>query len=57
LNLTFRSLASILKYDEQIITRNEHEELTKGYYADEQELVEKIKEAAIPKGLRPSNVR
>jgi dGTPase len=43
LNLTFRSLASILKYDEEILTRSENDPITKGYYAEERELVEKIK--------------
>jgi dGTPase len=45
LNLTFRSLASILKYDKQIITRSEKEPIIKGYYAEERHLVEKMKEA------------
>jgi dGTPase len=43
LNLTFRSLASILKYDEQILTRGKDEQITKGYYTEESQLVEKIK--------------
>lgn len=46
LNLTFRSLASILKYDKEIkIKRRDSDELEKGYYASERDLVAKIKEA------------
>lgn len=45
LNLTFRTLASILKYDKLIPpVREEHAlELKKGYYSEEQDLVKEIK--------------
>lgn len=51
LNLTYRSLASILKYDKIIAIRQEQRALDdrekpiKGYYASEHRLVEKIKQA------------
>lgn len=46
LNLTYRSLAAILKYDQLIpAERAEHSSLAKGYYETEQELVYKIKKA------------
>lgn len=46
LNLTFRSLGSILKYDHQIpAVRVSSEELVKGYYASEAEVVRSIKQA------------
>lgn len=45
LNLTFRSLASVLKYDNEIpLTRGKRSELVKGYYNSEKNLVKKIKE-------------
>lgn len=45
LNLTFRTLASILKYDTKIpATRNQRDSLVKGYYDSESRIVEKIKE-------------
>ena len=43
LNLTFRSLAAILKYDHKIAVRPEGAKLDKGYYAEEEQLVRKIK--------------
>ncbi|WP_439372650.1 deoxyguanosinetriphosphate triphosphohydrolase family protein [Bradyrhizobium sp. DASA03120] len=43
LNLTYRALASILKYDKVIPPRNEGDRLEKGYYEDEAPLVEEIK--------------
>lgn len=44
LNLTYRSLASILKYDRKIPTkRNKKAKLVKGYYATEEKLVQEIK--------------
>ena len=44
LNLTFRSLASVLKYDKEIpASREANEPLVKGYYTDEAELVSAIK--------------
>jgi dGTPase len=50
LNLTYRTLASVLKYDRCIPSRKvdrRHDEDIKGYYIDEQLLVEKIKEAVL----------
>ncbi len=50
LNLTYRSLASILKYDNRIPSRKEDRksgEAIKGYYGEEQGLVTAIKEAAL----------
>ena len=45
LNLTYRSLASVLKYDRAIpIERGAVEGLAKGYYASQRDLVKKIKE-------------
>lgn len=44
LNLTYRSLASVLKYDEMIpLQRSPGEKLKKGYYASELQLVDAIK--------------
>lgn len=43
LNLTYRTLASILKYDKKIPTRSKREKIVKGYYNSEERLVEKIK--------------
>jgi len=49
LNLTYRTLASTLKYDRMIPhVRGEEATLVKGYYAEEKELVEKIKKAIEP---------
>ncbi len=49
LNPSYRSLASILKYDEEIpICREKSADLVKGYYASEKELVSKIKGAIAP---------
>jgi dGTPase len=47
LNLTFRSLASILKYDEEILPRDVSQKITKGYYADERDLVQTIKQVLL----------
>jgi dGTPase len=48
LNLTYRTLASILKYDRIIAKkRNKRSELSKGYYYFDKDLVEKIKENVI----------
>lgn len=50
LNLTFRTLASILKYDREISrSRRPEDKLAKGYYADEAKLVAKIKRAVLGK--------
>lgn len=47
LNLTYRSLASLLKYDKQIPTRSADRQdpssVSKGYYKDDSDLVDKIK--------------
>jgi dGTPase len=43
LNLTFRTMASILKYDREIQPRGDNEDLMKGYYPEEKDLVQKIK--------------
>ncbi len=44
LNLTYRSLASVLKYDARIpLRRQKSSDLKKGYYGAEQKLVERIK--------------
>jgi len=49
LNLTYRSLGSILKYDKLIPSRRSAEEgLKKGYYADQADLVGKIKNSIAP---------
>ena len=45
LNCAFRSLASILKYDREILPRADSEPLTKGYYQEEKSLVREIKKA------------
>jgi dGTPase len=48
LNLTFRSLAAILKYDKEIPqSRDDDENLVKGYYSSERELVSKIRQNVI----------
>jgi dGTPase len=44
LNLTYRSLASILKYDNEIPIMGERTEPEKGYYATEADVVEQMKE-------------
>ncbi|MGE6494448.1 dGTP triphosphohydrolase [Cupriavidus metallidurans] len=55
LNLTYRSLAALLKYDNLIPKRNVDREkkgkLVKGYYASEESLVRKIKKAVC--GAKP----
>lgn len=44
LNLTFRVIASILKYDKAIpVSREKHRTLVKGYYYSEKEVVDEIK--------------
>ena len=49
LNLTYRTLASVLKYDCSIPAKREEDEaLVKGYYCSEQELVQRVKEAVLP---------
>lgn len=61
LNLTYRTLAAVLKYD-QVIPENASErpdpdKLCKGYYKSEIEIVEKIKTAVIGEGGKPSNFK
>ena len=55
LDLTYRTLASVLKYDSCIPPRRgrRHGTLVKGYYRSERKLVEKIKEAVLGKGCAP----
>jgi dGTPase len=48
LDLTFRTLASVLKYDSKIPKRPVGAKLHKGYYASEGDLVKKIKAAVAP---------
>lgn len=48
LDLTFRTLASVLKYDSKIPRRKAGSKLHKGYYASEASLVRQIKEAVAP---------
>lgn len=53
LNLTYRSLASVLKYDKCIsLRRTKGSKLEKGYYASEQALVQEIKAKV---GTPPAN--
>ncbi|MFM0335632.1 dGTP triphosphohydrolase [Paraburkholderia fungorum] len=52
LNLTYRTLAAVLKYDREIpglrSMRKEPEKIAKGYYATEADLVKRIKSAVFP---------
>lgn len=49
LNLTFRSLAAILKYDREIpASRDDTDKLVKGYYNSEKELVNEIRRNIAP---------
>jgi dGTPase len=58
LNLTFRSLAAVLKYDQLIPkTRNAKAALCKGYYSEEAELVEFVKNAVSQSRRRPSKFK
>src|SRR5262249_24174488 len=53
LNLAYRTLGAILKYDRVIPSvRTKEESLVKGYYADEQDLVVRIKDHVDPKTKR-----
>jgi len=48
LNLTYRSLASVLKYDNKIpVDRQNWNGVKKGYYFTEEDLVRKVKEAIV----------
>lgn len=54
LNLTYRSLAAVLKYDSKIPTRRlSNSKLHKGYYASEAAVIEKLKKAV---GTPPAGV-
>jgi dGTPase len=49
LNLTYRALAAVLKYDTPIaLKRDKHEGISKGYYQCEAKLVKAIKQAVAP---------
>jgi dGTPase len=48
LNLTLRTLASVLKYDSVIPLTRKGAQLQKGYYATESELITRIKESVAP---------
>lgn len=49
LNLTYRTLASVLKYDTQIATdRSKAKKVQKGYYECDREIVDDIKKAVCP---------
>lgn len=49
LNLTYRSLASILKYNNQIpVKRKKTDKLCKGYYSSEADIVKKIQQHVAP---------
>ncbi len=49
LNLTYRTLASVLKYDTQIATdRSKANKVQKGYYECDREIVDDIKKAVCP---------
>ena len=50
LNLTYRTLASVLKYDRCIPPQREDDALIKGYYCSERKLVKSIKKAVLGKG-------
>jgi dGTPase len=55
LNLTFRSLAAVLKYDKEIpLKRSEKAAFEKGYYASEKSLISQTKQmvGAPPKGTK-----
>jgi dGTPase len=47
LNLCFRSLAGVLKYDNQIPLIADGPKLIKGYYSSEEQIVSKIKQAVL----------
>jgi dGTPase len=52
LDLTYRTLASVLKYDALIPARRKMPGVVKGYYQQERELVRRIKEAVAPSRTR-----
>jgi dGTPase len=59
LNLTYRSLASVLKYDRPIkrVRPGSSREPEKGYYASEQDLVREIKKRVAPGSRTTSRTR
>ena len=52
LDLTYRTLASVLKYDRLIPTKRSKAGVVKGYYQEERRLVQKIKEAVAPRQVK-----
>jgi dGTPase len=55
LNLCFRTLASVLKYDEEIpIKRRKKDGFVKGYYSSEAPIVSRIKEAVLAGATPPA---
>jgi len=53
LNLTFRTLAAVLKYDRKIPkTRNKIKKVVKGYYYTEEDLINKIKKSILGKDFK-----
>lgn len=56
LNLTVRSLASILKYDNEI-THDRSERVRKGYYASERGLVDKVRNAVLGRKYRDRTLK
>ena len=56
LDLTFRTLASVLKYDNKIEIREVSDSLVKGYYSSEADLVQKIKDNVSP-GFKPEKFK
>lgn len=57
LNLTYRSLASILKYDTEIPLQGTDGVLQKGYYKSEAELVQQIKHHVNPCDTSPADFK
>ncbi len=57
LNVTYRSLASILKYDKQIGDKTPDEGVTKGYYSTESDLVHRMKQAIVGKTIDDKAIR
>lgn len=58
LNLTARVLASALKYDYEIpVVRKKNDELVKGYYSTERDVVEKLKECLLFSAATGENVK
>jgi dGTPase len=56
LNLTSRSIASVLKYDEIIpVVRQEKDKLSKGYYNSDAELIHQVKMNVLSSEVYPKN--